>query len=639
VREVNHASGDITIIAGDGTAGYSGDNGQATAAELYYPSGVAFDSNGDLFIADTWNNRVREVNLSTGAITTVAGNGTGGFSGNGGQATAAELNSPEGVAVDSNGNLFIADTDNNRVREVVSTGVISTAAGNGTAGYSGDGGQATAAKLNSPEDVAVDSSGNLFIADTNNNRVRKVNVSTHVITTVAGKGTAGYSGDGGQATAAKLNSPEGVAVDSSGNLFIADTNNGRIRKVTTSGVINTAAGNGTAGYGGDGGQATAAELNCPGGVAVDSSGDVFIADTNNNRVREVNNASKVISTSAGNGVIYTGDGGQATAAQLDFPQSVAADANGDLFIADTFDDVVREVNGATGVITTVAGDGSGISGYSGDDGQATAAKLDHPEGVAVDSSGDLFIADMYNNAIREVNLATGVITTVAGDGFGGYSGDGGPASAAELFFPAGLAVDSGGDLFIADSGNNAVREINHVTGDIATVAGTGTAGFSGDGGRATAAELNDPCGVAVDSNGNLFIADSGNNRVREVSGGVITTVAGNGTAGYSGDGGQATAAELNGPCGVAVDSNGDLFIADTFNQAVREVSLATGVITTVAGTGNAGYSGNDGLATDAQLHFPNAVAVDAAGNLYIADEGNNVIRIVTPGVLVTVEYA
>ena len=228
--------------------------------------------------------------------------------------------------------------------------------------------------------------------------------------------------------------------------------------------------------------------------------------------------------------------------------------------------MVREVVKATGDIITVAGNGT--AGYKGDNGPATAAELNDPNSVAVDSAGDLFIADTGNNVIREVVKATGDIITVAGNGTAGYSGDNGPATAAEINSPRGIAVDAAGDLFIADSRNNVIREVVKATGDIITVAGNGTAGYSGDGGPATAAELDEPCGVAVDSAGDLFIADAGNNAIREVvkATGDIITVAGNGTAGYSGDGGPATAAELNGPVGVAVDSAGDVFIADSQQQ-------------------------------------------------------------------------
>jgi hypothetical protein len=347
-------------------------------------------------------------NLPGGIITTVAGNGTKGYSGDGGAATNAELYHPMGVAVDTTGNLFIGDYGNNRIRKVGVNGTITTVAGNGTNGYSGDGGAATNAELNSSLGAAADASGNLFIADYGNNRIRKVGVNG-IITTVAGNGTGSYSGDGGVATNAELYNPYGVAVDASRNLFIADTENNVIRKVGTNGIITTVAGNGngagTGGYGnyysGDGGAATNAELNLPVDMKVDDSGNVFIADYGNNRIRKVG-VNGIITTVAGNGTgSYSGDGGAATNAELYLPHGVAVDALGNLFIADLENLRIREV-GTNGIITTVAGNGT--AGYSGDGGAATNAELYNPYGVAVDASGNLFIADSWNSRIRKVVL-------------------------------------------------------------------------------------------------------------------------------------------------------------------------------------------------------------------------------------------
>jgi sugar lactone lactonase YvrE len=520
-------------------------------------------------------------------ISTVAGNGIAGYSGDGGPATSAMLSHPTGVAVDAAGDLFIADTGNNRVRVVDPSGVISTAAGNGVTGYSGDGGPATSAALFQPSGVAVDAAGNLFIADSANQRVRRVDPSG-VISTVAGNGRFGYSGDGGPATSASLNSPYGVTVDAAGDLFIADAANLRIREVDPSGVISTVAGNGSqgylSGYSGDGAAATGAQLYRPNGLALDAAGDLFIADSLNNRVRRVD-PSGVISTVAGNGSYgFSGDGGLATNARLTSPSGVAVDAAGDLFIADTFNNRVRKVD-PSGVISTVAG--NGVPGYSGDGGPATSAALFQPFTVVVDGSGNLFIADSFNHRIRKVD-PSGVITTVAGNGTAGYSGDGGPATAASLNYPYSVALDAAGDLFIADYFNDRVRKVNP-SGMISTVAGNGTHGYSGDGGLATSAALAGPVRVAVDAAGNLFIADGNNNRLRKVdSNGMITTVAGNGIQGYSGDGGPATSASLTGPSGVAVDAGGNLFLSDAYNAVIRKVSVATTLLVTAPATVTAG---------------------------------------------------
>ena len=327
IRKVD-AAGMITTVAGNGTYGYNGDGGAAAAAQLGYPAGMALDGAGNLYIADRSNYRIRKVD-SAGDITTVAGNGIRGYNGDGGAAVAAQLDSPAGVAPDGAGNLYIADGDNNRIRKVDAAGVITTVAGNGTRGYNGDGGAAVAAQLDFPSGVALDGAGNLYIADYWNSRIRKVDAAG-MITTVAGNGTRGYNGDGGAAVAAQLNLPTVVAPDGSGNLYIADRSNHRIRKVDSAGVITTVAGNGTRGYNGDGGAAVAAQLNSPNGVAPDGAGNLYIADSGNDRIRKVDSAG-MITTVAGNGTYgYNGDGGAAVAAQLSDPAGMAPAGAGNL---------------------------------------------------------------------------------------------------------------------------------------------------------------------------------------------------------------------------------------------------------------------------------------------------------------------
>jgi uncharacterized protein (TIGR03437 family) len=515
------------------------------SASLDHPRAVAVDSAGNLYIADEGNDRIRKV--SGGTITTVAG----------GPATSASLNTPFGVAVDLAGNLYIADTWNNRILKL-SGGSITTVAGNGNGGFSGDGGPATSASLHSPYQVAVDSAGNLYIADGTNHRVRKVSGGT--ITTVAGNGADGFSGDGGPATSASINHPSGVAVDSAGNLYIADEYNNRIRKVS-GGTITTVGGSGSYRFSGDGGLASSASLNSPRSVAVDSGGTLYIAESEGHRIRKVSGG--MITTVAGNGNAgFSGDGGPATSASLYQPWGVAVDSGGNLYVADSDNNRIRKVSGGT--ITTVAGNGN--QGFSGDGGPATSASLSGPSGVAVDSAGNLYIVDGYR--IRKVS--GGTITTVAGNGNQGFSGDGGPATSASINAPSGVAVDSAGNLYIADEYNNRIRKVSG--GTITTVAGNGVMAFSGDGGPATSASLYEPYGVAVDSADNLYIVDYWYSRVRKVSGGTITTVAGSQIVGlFFGDGGPATSASLYNPWGVAVDSAGNLYIADSGNYRVREV--------------------------------------------------------------------
>ena len=593
IRRIDTTTGVETVVAGNGASGFAGDGGPATAAELNYPTGVALDTAGDLFIADQDSSVVRKVDGTTGAISTVAGMaGMFDFTGDGGPATLAELNHPAGVALDGVGNLFIADSGNCVVRKVTATGTISTVAGTGGfCDFAGDGGLATAAALSSPTGVALDAAGDLFIADSSNCVVRKVTATTGKISTVAGTGgVCGFAGDGGAAKAAQLYYPTGVALDGTGNLFIADSGNCVIRKVATTGKISTVAGTGGAcGFAGDGGAATAAQLNSPMDVALDSTGNLFIADAYNFRIRQVGATSHKMSTLAGNGTAsFGGDGGAATVAELSFPADVVLGGSGDLFVVDQGNCVIRKVGAVTGTISTVAGTG-GTCDFAGDGGPATAAELNFPAGAAFDGTGDLIIADQSNCVIRKVQMTTGTISTVAGTGGAcGFAGDGGPATAAELYLPAGVALDVAGNLFIADQDNFVIRRVDAMTHQISTVAGTpGISGFAGDGGPATAAELSTTTGVALDGAGNLFIADTGNCVIRKVvaATGAISTVAGiGGACGFAGDGGAATAAELNVPMGFAFDATGKLFVADSSNERIRRVEATTTTTTQAPAT-------------------------------------------------------
>lgn len=719
------------------------------------PTGLVINSAGDVFLADPDVQVVREI-APGGTETVVAGDGSFGYSGDGGVAAAAQLGFPSAVALDAAGNLLIADQDNNRVRMVAASncasscayglasttaGDIYTVVGDGTAGSVGDGSAATSAELNFPDGVAFDAAGNLFIADYNNNRVRMVAASNCTsscayglspttkgdIYTVAGDGTGGFSGDGGPATSAELRGPEGMAFDMAGDLLVSDSLSPAVRLVaasscasacayglppTTEGDVYTVAGDGNSGSTGDGGPATAAQLDVPSGISVDSAGNLLIADQFNQRVRMVAAAACTssclygLSTTegdiyaiAGDGTAgYSGDGGAATSAELHQPKAVAVDSNGDLLISDNHNDVIRLVAASAclsscayglqattkGDIYTIAGDGT--TAYSGDGGAATLAELNSPLGTAVDSAGDIFIGDLRNSVVRMVAVTTctsscpygltsttkGDIYTVAGNGTAGYSGDGGPATSAELQnFVAGVAVDSAGNVLIADGNNNRIRMVassdcssasacgyglsSTTKGDIYTVAGDASSGFSGDNGPATSAALNSPIGVAADSSGNLLIADF-SNRIRMVAGsscssscyglsgtavGDIYTIAGNGTQGYNGDAIPASTAELNLPQGVALDSAGNLLISDSGNNRIRMVagsscsssclyglSTTAGDIYTIAGDGTGGYTGDGTPATSGELKIPQGVTGDSAGDLLIADTGNDVVRLV-----------
>jgi hypothetical protein len=356
--------------------------------------------------------RAIQVHVAAGGMSTYAGNGTSGYLGDGGAATAARLNNPEGVTVATNGDLYICDADNHVIRKVAfATGIITTVAGNGSPGYLGDGGAATAAKLKFPEDVVVGANGDLYIADTGNHVIRKVTAATGIITTVAGNGSPGSTGDGGAATAARLNSPRGIQVALNGDLYIGDRSNHKIRKVLAlTGTITTYAGTGTAGYTGDGGLATLARLNVPQGIHLTSAGELYVADAGNHAVRKIS-AIGVITTFAGTGTAgYTGDGGLATAARLRAAEAVHLAPSGDVYIADTGNHVVRRVQAGSGIISMIAG--TGTSGFGGDGGPATAALLDTPRGVAVASSGVFYIGDRNNHRVRKVGGALAVVAWV-----------------------------------------------------------------------------------------------------------------------------------------------------------------------------------------------------------------------------------
>ncbi|MFF4012722.1 RICIN domain-containing protein [Streptomyces sp. NPDC001717] len=340
-----HLAPPISTLAGSRVAGLKGDNEPALVAELNCPLGVAMDGTGTLYIADGENHRVRKV-TTDGRISTVAGTGTAGFDGDDGPASTAPLNSPYAVAVDSAGALYIADHGNHRIRKITADGKISTVAGNGTAGFAGDGGPANAAQLHNPCAVAVDGAGALHIADSGNHRVRKITADGK-ISTVAGTGSAGFSGDGGPASSAQLNSPYGLVTDSTGALYIADSGNHRVRKITADGKISTVAGTGSAGFSGDDGPASSAQLNSPYGLVTDSTGALYIADSGNHRVRKITADGK-ISTVAGNGTgAFDGDGGPASSAQLNHPLGLAVDCVDTLYIADHGNHRIRKITSPT----------------------------------------------------------------------------------------------------------------------------------------------------------------------------------------------------------------------------------------------------------------------------------------------------
>jgi len=656
------APGTITTVAGS-TRGFSGDAAPATMAGLRSPRRAAALPGGGYLIAEEGvghlasDSRIRRVS-PTGTISTVAGTATNGFSGDGGPATQAQLNRPASVAVLPGGGFLIADTANRRIRKVDVDGIISTVAGTGEVGVSGDGGPAAQARLTRPVAVAVMPDGGYLIADEDRHRVRRV-APDGIITRVAGNGVTGHLGDGGPAVNAMLAFPTGLAVLPDGSFFIADTGNHRIRHVGANGVITRLAGM-FGGFSGDGGPAAQAELNRPTDVTVLPGGELLVADSLNRRVRRIFGG--IITTVAGTGVRgSSGDGGPATGAQFDNPQGVTALPNGAWLVVDAANNQrVRRV-ATTGVITMDAG--RGVLLGDGDEGRpATQAQLDTPQGVTVLPDGGFVIADTLNHRIRRVSANGGRIITIAGGGpettgggfafnaslsspsaivpmaLGGFLlADTGHhavrsilpderitgANTTQLDSPRGVAVAPNGDLLIADTGRHRILKIT-AGGALVVVAGTGTAGSSGDGGPATNATLSAPRGLAALPDGGILVADSGNHRIRKVdANGIISTLAGSGP-GFEGDGGPATAAKLNDPRGVSARPAGGFYIADTGNHRVRLVG-PDGVIRPVAGT-TAGLAGAGGPATAAKLDAPTAVALLPGGGILIADSGNHRIR-------------
>jgi hypothetical protein len=717
VYKVNPSANTLSIFAGTGIFGFSGDGGPATSATLSAPVAVSVDnSSGKVYIID--NNRIRVV-TPDGNINTFA-NSTGALCipniaacGDGGPAINALFYQPLALYVDGSGNIFISDTGSDRVRFIntettavtvtgitVQPGNVATLAGNGLTcngptDSCGDGGSATlagasGARLDLAQGVVTDNAGNLYIGDTRDQRIRCVvnvaggcpntaypNPVVGEIVTYAGSGifcpTPTNSCNDGQAPLnARFHNPAGLWMDGAGNLYVADQWDYKIREVTATvckggtTCVTTVAGTGVPSFGGDGGKATKAYLNGPLGVIVDAAGTMSIADSGNSRIRQVVNT--VINTKAGGGSI--GDGGAATAASLADPTTITWDPTGtNYYIADAANNRIREVT-ANGNISTVVGIGE--PGYAGDGGNALGATMTNPIGVAADAAGNLYIADSLNSVVRAVNMQAtpvtilgvtiqpGNIATVAGSGLScenptALCGDGSAAASsdARISYPSSVTLDGQGNLYIADYYDNRVREVLAVAGTcgaypnlkvgyICTLAGTGTPGYTGDAGLGTKAELHYPYGLAADSAGDVYIADSMNNRIRCVIGvvggcadttgkpvGTILTYAFNGKATFTGNNGSALKAARAIPQELALDSAGNLFVSGGAVLLVQRIDAVTGVVITVAGQaskpGTYGFAGDGGPSTKATLNNL-GVAVNGAGYLLIGDQGNNRIR-------------
>ncbi len=608
-------------------------------------------------------------------------------------AQTSALASTEGIAIDAAGNVYVADAPDHRIRKIEPGGRIITVAGNGQPGSSGDGGPASAAQLNTPYGLTIDAAGNLYVADLGNARIRRI-TPNGTISTVAGGGTGEVSFFGAPAGAldAKLNAPRNVAIDSTGTLYISDFGTHRLLRVTPEGQIVHVAGAPQAGNASDNVTALTAPLKSPTALVVDKAGVLYFADSGNSTIRRLQRGllTKVTSTTGfnkdisfatitglaldpANGDLYVAEGRDSPVRRLTgtstpfvFPygaRDLALDATGALWLADG--PFVRKISRlGTEIIA-----GTGSFTYGGDGGPATEARLRSPGGVIADKTGTIYLSDTANHRVRRID-PDGRIQTIAGTGEAGYGGDGALAIAARLRSPMGLALDAAGNLYIADSGNHAIRRVNKA-GGIETWAGTGTAGSGGDNGSAKRAELSRPQGLTFDAEGNLTIADTGNHRIAKVSpSGWFTVVAGRGTAGNVGDGALAKTAALSSPTDVDYDPQGELYITDTGNKRIRRVNAqgiingfpseglvepvalawtpngfyladaarqriylltANGARAEIAGTGDAGFSGDEGPAARAQFNRPMDLALLANGDLIIADQDNHRLRLLTKG--------
>jgi hypothetical protein len=601
----------ITTLAGNAPMGSV--DGTGGAARFNSPNGVAIDGSGNLYVADTDNDTIRKV-TPAGVVTTFAGN-----AGNSGSAdgagSAAQFNSPYGVAVDGSGNVYVSDTGNNTIRMITPAGVVTMLAGAATVAGSADD-TGAAARFSSPNGVAVDGSGNVYVADTYNNTIRKITAGG-VVTTLAG--TAGsYGSADGTAGAARFTNPLGVAVDGSGNVYVADTGNNTIRKIAPGAVVTTLAG--TAGAQGSAdGTGNAARFYGPRAVAVDGSGNLFVADTD--AVRKVTPAGVVTTFAALTGTSAAGEG-------------LAVDASGNVFFSDGYFAVMRV--STAGAVTALAGATSGSMGYA--DGTGAAAQFAGPEDVAVDGSGNVYVADSANFAIRKVTPA-GVVTTFAGKAGSSGSTDGAGA-AARFSAPIGVAIDKSGNVYVADSGNHLIRKVTP-SGSVTTLAGAVPDTFGATpvpvDGTGSAARFGDLWGIAVDGSGNAYATDD--DTIRKITpGGVVTTLAGAAAVGGSADG-AGSAARFNSPSNLAVDGSGNIYVADS-DGTIRKVTPA-GVVTTLAGT--AGRFGSaDGTGGAAQFSQTDGVAVDGSGMVYVTDDwggrvrtGGCTVRRISPAGVVT----
>jgi uncharacterized protein (TIGR03437 family) len=618
-------------FAGSYAGNYNPSDGNSPLnTPLESPSAIKTDPlNSDIYVADTYNHRIRKISYPPGAapiITTVLGNGVPSGAGD-----LAWLDSPQGLAIDAGHNVYVSDTNRHRVLKVTPAGSVSIVAGTGSPGLSADNVVATQAPLNLPTGLALSPlTGNLWIADQANNRI--LEIRSGKVFRAVGSNTQGFCGDGGSATDACLDLPAGLTFDAAGNLYIADAGNFRVRMVNS--TISTVAGNGQLDFAGDG-LATSTAIGEPTGLAIDAQSNLLITDSHNCIVWRINLLApppNYVSRFVGKGTCgYSGDGASAVVAMLGAPGDVTLDLPGslgasqNLYVTDMANGVVRRLDETQGIINTVAG--TGPPGASGQGVDAATASLNLPGALTTDSLGYVYVSDVGNGLVRKIAPVTNVITTVAGNGNFGNAGDSGPPLAASFVQLGGLAVDSKGVLYIADRAAHRVRKVSG--GIIGTFVGTGVPGNNGPSGAGTSFPLNAPDSLAVDANDNLYIADTLNYRVLKVTpAGAVATFAGTGTQGTAGDGGPAVLAQLLTVQGLAFDPQGNLYISEsstTFNR-VRKITLQNVISTVVDISGVRGFSGDGSLASLARVSSPVGLASDISGGVYVVDQANQRVR-------------
>jgi len=604
--------GAVTTLAGDGTQGFR--DGSGGSAEFSFPNGIAVDRQKNVYVADFRNHRIRKI-TPAGIVSTYAGTGAAGN--RNGIGDSAQFDSPAAVAVDGNGNVYVADEGNRMIRKITRNRVVSTVAGNGIFGYV-DGPGATA-EFSNPEYIASDPVGNLYVTDGLNNRIRKISRSG-LVSLLTGTQAAGILD--GPLASAQFHLPTGIAIDSAGNLYVSDQFNNRIRKITPDGFVSTLAGHGnglTLGGFADGPPETAL-FDGLSGLSVDVAGNVYLADLNNQRVRKISPAG-ITSTLAGTGDAAFADG-RTVDIRYGNPEGAYCDAAGNVFVVDAGHHRIMKIT-PLGIVSVFAG--SGVRGFRDD--VSAAAQFSFPSSIVGDSTGNLYVADAGNNRIRKIT-PDGMVTSLAGNANGSFQDGQGPN--AGFNGPVGIAIDAAGVLYVADANNNRIRKVT-LDGNVNTIAGDGIGAFKD--GTGTAAEFNLPSDVAVDGLGNVYVADAHNNRIRKITpAGVVTTLAGDGTPAFK-DAPTGPAAEFNFPRGVMVDRSRNVYVADYSNNRIRKIT-PKGVVSTLAGTGEEGY--RDGPAAGAVFTNPFDLAMDGKGNIYVTDWNNQLIRKISHAGIVSI---